>query len=125
MSKKLSQNLVQGCASKLGPSMLRNIIGPGFDSKKGNFCSFLQFFISLSLQKEEIFEKRKWKKRRKLGPIFDSKKAIFGPSFDYSLYICVCMYIYIDRDRRPHLLGNFGASKQQKTERENRKRQAE
>ena len=46
--------------SKLGPSMLRNIIGPSFDTKKGNFVFSLFFWmISPSLQKEEDFWKTK------------------------------------------------------------------
>ena len=59
--------------------MLRNIIGPGFDSRNGVFfclffCSFF-FKISFSLQKEEDFWKTKKEKKKKLGPGFDSKKG--------------------------------------------------
>ena len=59
--------------------MLRNKIGPGFDSK--NVCFFLFFFARFSLKshspcrKKKIFEKQKKKKKRKLGPGFDSKKG--------------------------------------------------
>ena len=82
--------------------MLRNTIGPSFDSTNVLiFFFWLVFFkISFSLQKEEDFWKtKKRKKLRKNGPSFDSKKAIFGPSFDstaYVLYVCseVKKYIY-------------------------------
>ena len=75
--------------------MLRNKIGPSFDSKNGVF--FVFFFARFSLKshypcrKKTIFEKQKKKKKRKLGPSFDSKKAIFGPSFDSTAHI----YIYM------------------------------
>ena len=66
--------------------MLRNKIGPSFDSKKmfflAFFCSFF-FKISFSLQKEEDFEKKQKKKNREnLDQVLTQKKAIFGPSFD-------------------------------------------
>ena len=67
--------------------MLRNIIGPSFESKNGNLClPFCSFFlkISFSLEKEDDFEQIA--KERKIGPSFDSKKASLGPSFDY-IYI--------------------------------------
>ena len=82
-------------ASKLCPSMLRKIIGPSFDSKKGIFIFFLQNFlkIAFSLQKEKL----KRKKRRKLGPSFNSKNGYFWTKFWlYSAYIYIHTYIYID-----------------------------
>ena len=48
------------------------------------FCSFF-FKISFSLQKEEDVWKKK-NKQRKIWPSFDSKKAIFGPSFDSTAF---------------------------------------
>ena len=48
MSKRLSQTWSK-VASKVGPSMLRNIIGPNFDSKAGNFCFFSSDFFLKNL----------------------------------------------------------------------------
>ena len=75
--------------------MLRNIIGPSIDSKKGKFLSsfFLQFFFEKSYFscRKKMFEKQKWKKEENLDQVL-TQKGYFGPSFDsYSIYI----YIYI------------------------------
>ena len=72
--------------SKLGPRMLRNIIGPSFDSNNGIISFFLGGGgiswkqVSFSLQKEEDLWKTKQEKMRKVGPSFwlRLKKAIFG-----------------------------------------------
>ena len=93
---KISRNV----ESKLGPSMLRNKIGPSFDSKNGVFWAFFfgSFFFksSFSLQKEEDFEKQKKKKNRKIGPSFDSKKGYFWIKFWlYSIYMSLSLNIYI------------------------------
>ena len=71
--------------------MLRNIIGPSFDSKEGNCCLlvFLQIFEKshFPCRKKMILVKQK-RKKKKLGPSFDSqKKALFGPSFDSTTYV--------------------------------------
>ena len=71
--------------------MLCNKIGPSFDSKKGNLglLFFFRFFEKSHspCRKKNILKKNKKEKRRKLKPRFDSKKAIFGPSFDSNIYI--------------------------------------
>ena len=85
--------------------MLRNIIGPGFDSRNVFFfclcfCSFF-FKISFSLQKEEDFwkTKKKKKKKRKLGPGFDSKKGKSWTRFWlYSIYIYIYLSLYVCLD---------------------------
>ena len=70
--------------SKLGPSMLRNIIGPSFDSKNGNVVLLFFFWrISFSLQKEEeLWKKAKRGGKQNLDQVLTPKKAIFEPSFD-------------------------------------------
>ena len=87
LAKMLSQNLVQ-VESKLGPRMLRNKIGPSFDSRK---CICFFRFARFSLKshspctKKNIFEQKKHKKRNsreKLDQALTQKKAFFGPSFD-------------------------------------------
>ena len=68
--------------------MLRNKIGPSFASKNGVF--FVFFFARFSLKshspcrKKKIFEKQKRKKRENLDQVLTRKKAIFGPSFDFT-----------------------------------------
>ena len=75
--------------------MLRNIIGPGFDSRNGVF--FLSFFFArFSLKshspcrKKKIFEKQKKKKKENLDQVLTQKKANLGPGFDSTAYV----YIY-------------------------------
>ena len=84
MSKRLSQNLVQVCCN--------NIIGPNFDSNKGNVCLlFLQIFwnISFFLHKEEYF----WKKKTKTPwTKFWLKKWLF---LDQVLTLYIYTYIYL------------------------------
>ena len=68
--------------SKLGPSMLRNKIGPSFDSKNGKLCLlvlFMFFFVKSHspCSKKKIFEEQEHKKQRKIGPSLDSKKRLF------------------------------------------------
>ena len=86
-------------ASKLGPSMLCNIVGPSFDSRKGNVClRFYSYFLkNLILPPERrIFLKKKGKKRRKLGPSFVSKKGYFWTKFWlYSTYIYIYIYVCV------------------------------
>ena len=65
--------------SKIGLHMLRNIIGPIFDSGKSILTCFAFVQQSCCFCRENaIFEKQK-KDKRKRGPIFDPEKAIFGP----------------------------------------------
>ena len=102
----LRQNLVQGCV-KLGPSMLRNKIGPTFDAKKCFFPFLLVFLKNLIFPAERRgFLKIKTRKNREnLDQVLTQKKAIFGPSFDATAYICIintlfqsictCVYAYI------------------------------
>ena len=49
-----------------------------------NVDIFLACFLSFSLQKEED---KKSETRRKLGPVFDSKKANLGAAFDSTAYL--------------------------------------
>ena len=53
--------------SRVGPSMLRNIIGPTVVSRAGSFLTFFWslFQISFSLQKEEHYTKGKNQKKKK------------------------------------------------------------
>ena len=75
---------------KLGPSMLRNIIGPSFDQKWVIlvFHSLFIFWKSHSpCRQKKIFAKLKGK-RRKFGPSFDPKKGYSWTKFWlYSIYI--------------------------------------
>ena len=71
--------------------MLRNKIGPSFDSKNGVFCCLVFARFSLKshspCRKNKIFEKQKKKKRENLDQVLTQKRAIFGPSFDSTAYI--------------------------------------
>ena len=81
--------------SKLGPSMLRNIIGPSLDSRMV-ICVFFFFFLWKShcpCRNKTIFGKEKGK-ISKLGPSVDSK----GPFLDQVLtlqYIYMCCGVII------------------------------
>ena len=94
--------------------MLRNIIGPSFDSKK--CVSFNHVLARFSLKshspcrKKNIFEKKQKKeKTEKIGPKNDSKKAIFGPSFDSTAYMLYkYIYIYIHIRSGAHIFGHHG-----------------
>ena len=101
LAKMLSQNLVQGWV-KTWSKYVAQQNWTKLWLKNGVFfclffCSFF-FEISFSLQKEEGFLKnKKRKKKRKLGPSFDSKKGYFGPSFDSTAYIYACIHVVVGR----------------------------
>ena len=79
--------------------MLRNKIGPSFDSE--NVFLFVFFFARFSLKshspcrKKKFLKNEKRKKQRKIGPSFDSKKAIFGPRFESTAILYICCEIII------------------------------
>ena len=76
---------VKKVESTIGPSMLRTL-DQSLTQKSGNFALFCNcsFFLSHSpCRRKEYFLKDKWK----LGPIVDSKKAMFGPIWPYNIYI--------------------------------------
>ena len=94
--------------------MLRNIIGPSFDSKKCVFLSFFRSFffkISFSLQEEEDFWKTKKKKQGKIGPSFDSKKGYFWTKFwlysSFSWFSVVCTKMHFSPFLTQLVSGNF------------------
>ena len=78
-------------ASECGPSMLRNIIGPHFDSRNGVFFSlFLLVFLKnliLPAERRRFLKNKTKKKRENLDHILTQKKANLGPHFDSTAYI--------------------------------------
>ena len=79
--------------SKLGPSMLRNIIRPSFDSKKRYCLSFFLLKSHSSCRKKKIFERKK-NKEENLDQVLTPQKAIIGPSFDSTASAYIYMYMY-------------------------------
>ena len=72
--------------------MLRNKIGPSFDSKNGLFLSFLLVLLKnliLPAERRRFLKNKKRKKRENLDQVLTQKKAIFGPSFDSTTYIYI------------------------------------
>ena len=84
-------------ASKCGPSMLRNIIGPHFDSRNGVFFSLflLVFLKNLILPAERRrFLKNKTEKKEKTWTTFWLKKGKSWTTFWlYSIYIYIYIYM--------------------------------
>ena len=76
--------------SKIGPSMLRNINRPIFDSGQWPNLIFLGLFKK---SHSPCRRKNISKKLTKKGPIFDSKKGYFGSRL-YSVYMYIYIYIY-------------------------------
>ena len=83
-------------AFKIGPSMLRNKIGPVLTLELGH-CLFLFLFLKILffLQGERDFQKHK----KKLGPVSNTKKGKHWTSFLTLQHV----YIYI---RKARLLQN-------------------
>ena len=72
--------------------MLRNMIGPSFDSNKKEIVVFFFLFVFweiliLPADRTIFLKNTKGKLIRKLGPSFDSEKAILQPSFDSTTYM--------------------------------------
>ena len=82
--------------SKLGPRMLRNIIGPRFDSKNGSFVFFSFWKISFPLQKEDDFLTKKhkmktWTKLWLQNGNFWTKSCLY--SMHIYIYMLWCYYL--------------------------------
>ena len=74
--------------------MLRNIIGPSFDSKMAMSVFFSFLFENLSLPAERRrFLKSKRKQEDNLDQFLTQKRPEIGPMFDSTT--CMCIYIYI------------------------------
>ena len=78
--------------------MLRNKIGPVFNTRNGTFFKFfvLPFFFEKSssfFRGERDFQKQKTTKKQ-LGPVFNTKKGKSWTSFYlYSIYIYIYIYL--------------------------------
>ena len=79
-NKKPSVKNWSKLALKTGPSMMRNKIGPAFNARNGSFVfGYLFFFLSSSFCREnEIFKN---KKKKKLEPVFNTRKGKNWTSF--------------------------------------------
>ena len=64
------------------------------DSKKDMCCLLFPFLeISFSLQKEESFQNQTRTKEENLDQVLTQRTAIFGPSFDSTIYLFVYIYV--------------------------------
>ena len=80
-ASKNGQNM-SGPESTIGPSMLRNIIEPAFDSGKWSILTLFVFSHFPAERRIYIYITKEKGKIRNLGPAFGSKKANLGPDFD-------------------------------------------
>ena len=79
--------------------MLRNKIGPSFDSRNVFFFLFLLLVflnnIILPAERRGFLKNKKKKKRENLDQVLTQKKAIFGPSFDSTAYVLIYIYMAV------------------------------
>ena len=84
---------VSNLKSKTGPNTLRNIIGPMFDFENVQFWPSSFFYMSLSLQKEEIFENKKDSKKLWTNLTFKKQNLDLFLTLQH-IYIYIHIYIY-------------------------------
>ena len=108
-----------------GPSMLRNIIGPAFNTRIGSFFFLFCFWkILFFLQGERDFRKQKTKKTKNLDQFLTLDKAKIGPVFSstanislsLSISLSVSLSLFLrpvslplwERERAPERIGPGG-----------------
>ena len=92
-NKKPKQNKNYNCSKlKIGPSMLRNKVGPVFNFENCLFCRRFCFFFE-SLLFAGRMRCTKTKKTRNLDQFLILKKANIGPAFKFTAYIYMHIYI--------------------------------
>ena len=83
---------------KIGPSMLRNIIGPMFLASKNVFCCslFCFFYILLSAGGTRFSKTKTNKKNNELDQYLTLKRANVGPVLNFTALFIYLLYIYRD-----------------------------